>query len=117
MINSYKQTFGEPQGETPDAIVELASSLYCEFDHNKSIKENADDFVKCIKNFTLADADIAAEEKPLPLSNNDKAHIMDLSFHNANENFYELEDEGVIDDSYASQNNFLEAMEQALKVM
>ena len=57
------------------------------------------------------------EEYKLVLDNNAKAHILRASFHNANENFYELEDEGEIDDRFDTQDQFLSAVEAALKLV
>ena len=103
MFNSYIQAFGEPQGDTPDDLVEVASALFSAFDYNMSIDHN----IKAFREELGARA----------LDQNAKAHILDLSFHNANENFYELEDDEVIVDARETQNDFLEAITQALKLV
>lgn len=116
MFNSYKQTFGEPQGEASEDLFEVASELFSEFDWNASVAENADKF-KARLDELLADTWVTdeGEEYKLVLDNNAKAHILRMSFHNANENFYELEDDGDMEDRFIAQDDFLEAIENALK--
>lgn len=108
MINSYFCAFGEPKGEASETAEVIASELFSEFEFSESVHANRDKFVSVI-NERFAD--------DLPLSDNDKAHILEMSFHNANENFYELEDEGLIDDRFVTQDDFLEAIENALKLV
>ena len=116
MFNSYKQTFGEPQGDHNEDYAEVACELFSEFDWNTSVAENTSKF-KARLDELLADARMndEGEEYKLVLDNNAKAHILRASFHNANENFYELEDSGDIEDSSITQDDFLEAIENALK--
>ena len=108
MTNSYFCAFGEPKGEASETAEVIASELIGEFEFSESIDVNCNRFVSVI-NERFAD--------DLPLSNDDKAHILEMSFHNANENFYELEDEGLIDDRFVTQDDFLEAIENALKLV
>lgn len=98
MHNSYRQSFGEPIDEASEEICELAFGIFQEFDLNASVEENAERFRKVVGS--------------LVLSKNDKAHILDRCFNDANENFYELEDEGI--DSARLQSKFLNAIEKAL---
>lgn len=116
MFNSYKQTFGEPQGKASEDLFEVASELFSEFDWNASVAENTSKF-KAKLDELLADAweNDEGEEYKLVLDNNARAHILRMSFHNANENFYELEDSGDIEDSSIAQDDFLEAIENALR--
>lgn len=101
MTNSYSLTFGEPIGECSDEIEELASEIFSQFDYNEGTEQsNIDSFKELIA-------------KAPPLELNDKAHILDMSFHNANENFYELEDDGF--DSRELQETFLKQVTQALQ--
>lgn len=116
MFNSYKQTFGEPQGEASEILVEMASELFSAFDWNASVAENTSKF-KSILDEMLADAwvDVEGNAHELVWNDNAKAHILRMSFHNANENFYELEDSGDMEDRFIAQDDFLEAIENALK--
>jgi len=108
MINSYFCTFGEPKGEASETAEVIASDLFGEFEFSESVHVNRDKFVSVLRERFADD---------LPLSDDDKAHILEMSFHNANENFYELEDEGHIDDRFVTQDDFLEAIENALKLV
>ena len=108
MINSYFCAFGEPKGEASETAEVIASELFSEFEFSESVHVNRDKFVSVLRERFADD---------LPLSDNDKAHILEMSFHNANENFYELEDEGLIDDRFVTQDDFLEAIENALKLV
>ena len=118
MFNYYNQTFGKPQGELNEDYAEVASELFSEFDWNVSVAENTDKF-KAKLDELLADTWVTdeGEEYKLALDNNAKAHILRASFHNANENFYELEDSGDIEDRFVTQDDFLEAVENALKLV
>lgn len=118
MFNSYNQTFGVPQGEHNEDYAEVASELFSEFDWNASVAENTDKF-KAKLDELLADTweNDEGEEYKLVIDNNAKAHLLKMCFHNANENFYELEDEGDIEDRFVTQDEFLEAVENALKLV
>lgn len=116
MFNSYNQTFGEPQGKASEILVEMASELFSAFDWNASVAENTSKF-KSILDEMLADAwvDVEGNAHELVWNDNAKAHILRMSFNNANENFYELEDSGDMEDRFIAQDDFLEAIENALK--
>lgn len=104
MTNSYSLTFGEPIGKCSDELVELASEIFSQFEFDGNItkeQSNIESFKELVA-------------KVPPLNRNEKAHILDMSFHNANENFYELEDDGTIDDASALQEDFLKQVVQAL---
>lgn len=117
MFNSYKQTFGEPQGELNEDYAEVASELFSEFDWNVSVAENTSKFKAKLDELLAPNewVDDEGKEYTMVLDNNAKAHILRMSFHNANENFYELEDSGDLADRFAAQDDFLEAIENALK--
>lgn len=114
MFNSYTNTFGKISEDCSEAVNELLCEITSHFDWKASVEDNTKAFVECIKTFTWAESD-EEEEVTLTLTNNDKAHILDGAFHFANENFYELEDDGEIDDRFDTQADFLEALENALK--
>lgn len=118
MFNYYNQTFGKPQGEPNEDYAEVAGALFSDFDWNVSVAENTSKF-KAKLDELLADTWVTdeGEEYKLVLDNNAKAHILRMSFHNANENFYELEDSGDIADRFVTQDDFLEAVEHALKLV
>ena len=118
MFNSYNQSFGKPQGEHNEDYFEVASELFSEFDWNVSVAENTDKF-KAKLDELLAETweNDEGETYKLVLDDNAKAHILRASFHNANENFYELEDSGDIDDRFDTQDQFLSAVEAALKLV
>lgn len=118
MFNSYNQSFGEPQGEASEDLYEVASELFSEFDWNVSVAENTDKF-KAKLDELLAETWVNDEDEKykLVLDDNAKAHILRASFHNANENFYELEDSGDINDRFETQDEFLSAVEAALKLV
>jgi hypothetical protein len=112
MINSCKNPFGEAQDEASDEVVDVANDFFSSFDACATIEQNAEQFRQCIKQCNVA------------LTMNDKAHLLDLSFHNANENFWEMEDasgafdilfEDLINDCAAAQDDFLAAVEMALE--
>jgi hypothetical protein len=103
MINSCKNPFGEAQDEASDEVVDVANDFFSSFDACATIEQNAEQFRQCIKQCNIE------------LTMNDKAHLIDLSFHNANENFWEMEDDGIIDDCAAAQDDFLAAVEMALE--
>jgi len=84
--------------------MDLTSEIISEFIPHNTIEENAKNFAQVIRDMEV----IAIEEK-------DKAHIYEAAFHFANESFYELEDDGEIDDRFETQNDFLEALEIALR--
>jgi hypothetical protein len=102
MFNSYKTTFGDPQGEPSDELVDLEMEIFSQNDFGSTIEGNAKTFSRLI------------EESGLTLSGNDKAHLLDMCFNSANENFYELEEEDENFDSQGAQEDFLEAVELAL---
>jgi hypothetical protein len=108
MINSYFCAFGEPKGEASETAEVIASELFSEFEFSESVHVNRDKFVSVLRERFADD---------LPLSDDDKAHILEMSFHNANENFYELEDEGLIDDQVEAQADFLGAVQVALQLV
>jgi hypothetical protein len=104
-MNSYIQAFGTPEGEISSHLEEVSCNLM-----------NALDYTKC---GTKDDTNLKAfkevlAEVGLPISDNDKAHILDECFHNANENFYELEDEGIINSSADLQDTFLRLVVEAI---
>jgi len=103
MFNSYKTTFGDPQGEPSDELVDLEMEIFSANDFGGTIESNAKTFSRLI------------EESALTLSENDKAHLLDMCFNSANENFYELEKEDENFDSQGAQEDFLEAVELALR--
>lgn len=103
MINSCKNPFGKAQDEASDEVVDVANNFFSSFDFSATIKQNAEQFRQCIKQSNVA------------LTMNNKAHLIDLSFHNANENFWEMEDDGIIDDRFDAQDDFLAAVEMALE--
>lgn len=117
MFNSYKQTFGEPQGEASEDLFEVVSELFSEFDWNVSVAENTSKFKAKLDELLAPNewVDDEGKEYTMVLDNNAKAHILQMSFHNANENFYELEDSGDMEDRFSAQDDFLEAIENALK--
>jgi hypothetical protein len=102
MFNSYRTTFGDPQGEPSDELFELSEEIFSSIDFAGTIRENAVTFCRRLS------------ESGLTLSENDKAHLLDLCFNSANENFYELEDEDGNFDSRGAEEDFLEAVELAL---
>jgi hypothetical protein len=103
MFNSYKTTFGDPQGEPSDELVDLEMEIFSANDFGGTIESNAKTFSRLI------------EESALTLSENDKAHLLDMCFNSANENFYELEEEDENFDTQGAQEDFLEAVELALR--
>ena len=117
MFNSYNQTFGKPQGDHNEDYAEVASELFSEFDWNASVAENTSKFKAKLDELLAPNewVDDEGKEYTMVLDNNAKAHILRASFHNANENFYELEDSGDIADRFVTQDDFLEAVENALK--
>ena len=118
MFNSYNQSFGEPVGEHNEDYFEVASELFSEFDWNASVAENTEKFKAKLDELLAEDwVNDEGEEYKLVLDNNAKAHILRASFHNANENFYELEDDDEIDDRFDTQDQFLSAVEAALKLV
>lgn len=106
MINSYALTFGEPVDESTELADDIACDIFSEFDYGDTVEANAKHFENYIRT--------KFSERLNELTINDKAHILDQSFHNANENFYELEDEGIIEDRSETQGDFLNALELAL---
>jgi len=90
--------FGEPQGEASESVEDLSLDILSAFDETATISQNAQEFIKCI-----AQSDIK-------LSANDKAHVLDMSFHDANENFWEM-----CADAASAQHTFLEAVRTALE--
>lgn len=92
------------------------ASSFSAFDWNASVAENTSKF-KSILDEMLADAwvDVEGNAHELVWNDNAKAHILRMSFNNANENFYELEDSGDMEDRFIAQDDFLEAIENALK--
>jgi len=103
MFNSYKTTFGDPQGEPSDELVDLEMEIFSANDFGGTIESNAKTFSRLI------------EESALTLSENDKSHLLDMCFNSANENFYELEEEDENFDTQGAQEDFLEAVELALR--
>ena len=108
MFNSYSLAFGEPEGESSDVVSELVCELAGAFEYEKYHEESVRN--KNLKAFTEVLGDFLPS-----MELNDKAHILDGCFHFANENFYELEDDGIVDSSADCQDNFLSLVEEALK--
>ena len=108
MINSYKQVFGAPQGEVNEEDAEMASELFRTFDAHASREKNVESMHDALIRDHKASFDA--------INDNGKAHVLQLCFHNANENFYELEDEGIIDDCYEAQEEFLACVVEVLKL-
>lgn len=106
MFNSYIQKYGEPVGESSDELDELGCNIFCSFDFAPRafslVESSAACIIEEIKNSGLV------------LSQNDKAHLLDHSFHNANENLYEMEDEDENFNAAEAQSEFLAALVLAL---
>lgn len=108
MINSYKQVFGVPQGDVYEEDAEMASAIFSAFDAHASREKNVESMYDALTHNHKTSFDAINE--------NGKAHVLQLCFHNANENFYELEDEGIIDDAHEAQEEFLACVVQVLKL-
>jgi|LakMenEpi03Aug12_release.lakeMendotaPanAssembly.Ray.scaffolds.fasta_scaffold29426_9 hypothetical protein len=108
MFNSYTTSFGEPVGEISEHLEEIVCELANVFEYEDYEAEG-------VQNKNLEAFRNVLHEISPPLSLNDKAHILDGCFHFANENFYELEDDGIVDSSADCQNIFLVLIEEVLE--
>lgn len=107
MFNSYNQSFGKPVGEISEHLEEVTCEFANVFEYENYatqsvIEKNREAFKNMLH-------EIGGQ-----ITTNDKAHILEGCFHFANENFYELEDDGIVDSSYDLQDNFLSLVEEAL---
>ena len=109
MFNSYIQTFGEPQGESSEEVDELG----CELMSDLPLRNT---FPKKVRSDTIKAFSKSIKESGLNLTTNDCAHLLDAAFNFANENFYELEDDGTIRDRFDLQDKFLEMLTEALQL-
>lgn len=110
MFNSYKLTFGVPKGHLSEGLIDIFSEVSSVYSFNDTIEDNAKALEKALR-------DELSTPRSRKLSTNQKACMLAAAFHHANENFYELEDDGMIDDCYAAQDDYLEAWELALKAL
>lgn len=112
MFNSYITTFGKV-----DKKHELAEDV-SEWMHEKLFTIAKGKGKKGKYNFSLQ-KDPNFPPPPRPLTQKDKASILESAFHMANESFYQIEDyeEGFEDglDSHGAQDVFLELVEKILK--
>lgn len=108
MFNSHTQTFGKPQGEGSEELHELGCELMSALPFRNT-------FPKRVRSNTIKAFRECVKESGLKLTTNDCAHLLEGAFHNANESFYELEDEGTINDRFELQDKFLEMLTEALQ--
>lgn len=108
MFNSYSLAFGEPVGEISEQFEEITCELASVYEYENYALESV------IEKNREAFRDVLNEIGGHPTTN-DKAHILEGCFHFANENFYELEDDGIVDSSADLQDNFLSLIEEVLK--
>lgn len=117
MFNSYTQPFGpvDPNHETSDMFDDMSSdicgcSLNCLVKKRISKKKLEAEIREVIEAFF---ANEKSNQKSF--SQLDKALLVDSAFHDANENFYEFEDEGLIANRHEAQDTFLEVLTKVLK--
>ena len=98
-MKSYDQTFGPTMGVVPEYVEEIVEVILEELQYEDSEDVSFEKFKEAIKVYGS-------------LAVVDKAHILDQCIDYANENFYELEDEGI--DSDMCEQNFLNAVRRCL---
>jgi len=114
MFNSYSLTFGESKPLT-DEIKEALGDVLCDTILDCDISKGKKRFMK-EKQQEIKEA---LEEFKIPFNKNIAAHILESAFHYANENFYEMFEDGErymgFDDQYEMQDAFLENLTTILK--
>ena len=117
MFNSYIQVFGDvpKDHEVSDAFDEMVCELCGEA--LGFISEDGDIEQELLKPALYAILREFREngEDIESYSQADKAYSLESAFNFANENFYEAEDAGDINDRHEAQDDFLAALTSALK--
>ena len=121
MFNSYSLAFGPvPKSKDLKRFVELdnyiCNIVIGRLGHGRLDYDLPEEELEAVLKHNFTDADKLKEYGlELPLTEPEKAYILDAVYNYANENFYDLEDEGEIDSAEELQDKVIDALVKALK--